>query len=501
MKKGVLMCLLITCFSGKILGQKQDAIWLLSNNSPIIGDKCGIDFNILPATTFIDYRKLGFFITSASICDSTGSILFYTNGIYVANKEHNTLWNSSDFNPGYASDYYWYPGLGFSQGAIVLPRPDNPKKYLIFHVSGEEFVAYSENQLQPFHLGMSEVDMTLDGGLGGIPVDKKNIHIIEDTIAKGRLTAIRHANGRDWWIVTHKFYSDVFYKVLVQPDTELVTSQAVGPVQTTNDVLGMAKFSPDGSKYCFLGYEKNIDLFDFDRCTGKLSNHMEITVPDSAPPFPYTVGCEFSPSGRFLYVNTFTFLYQFDLWSPDVQESIIEIAAWDTTYLPTATWFFLPQRAPDGKIYISTYNSTESLHVINDPDSLGLACNFTQHSFALPEHNTPVPNFPNYQLGKLEGSPCDTLFSDVEHIESLENTGLSFVPNPASNVVEINYRLDDKALLTITDMYGNAVLRQMLYPYFTSRIIYTSHLPEGMYQVTLMQEDRIIATEKLVVQR
>ena len=501
MKNSVLICLLSICFAGTILAQKEDAIWLLSNNSPIVGDKCGIDFNILPATTFIDYRKLGFFITSASICDTTGSILFYTNGIYVANREHATLWNSGNFNPGYASDYYSYPGLGFSQGAIIIPVPEQQDKYLIFHVSGEEFDAYGENQLQPMHLGMSVVDLALDGGLGGIPVAKKNLHIVEDTIAKGRLTASRHANGRDWWVVTHKFYSDVFYKVLMQPDTLLVSSQAVGPVQTTNDVLGMAKFSPDGSKYCFLGYEKNIDLYDFDRCSGELSNHLQITVPDSAPPFPYTVGCEFSPGGRFLYVNTFTFLYQFDLWSQDIQGSIIEIASWDTTYLPTATWFFMPQRAPDGKIYISTYNSTESLHVINNPDSLGLACNFTQHSFALPEHNTPVPNFPNYQLGRLEGSPCDTLFSDVEYIASEGYKGFSLAPNPATDRVEVNYNLEEKALLTITDMYGKAVLLQMLYPYFTSRIIYTSHLPEGMYQVTLMQGEHIIATEKLVLQR
>lgn len=491
----------ITMSTASLHAQKHDILWLLSYNSINVGDKSCIDFTTLQADTFAQKRRLGSFITNASICDSSGNLQFYTNGIYVANKDHDTLWNSGDFNPGYSSDYYWYFGLSFSQGAIILPRPENPEKYLIFHVSGDWVYAYSQEYLQPLHLGISEVDMTLDGGLGGIPVDKKNLHIIEDTITQGRLTAVKHANGRDWWVVTHKFYSDVFYKVLVQPDTVLVSSQAVGPVQTTNDILGMAKFSPDGSKYCYLNHYLTFDLFDFDRCTGQFSNPVTYTVPDTLSSLPLTQGCEFSGSGKFLYVNTYKGLFQYDLGSSDIQESVIKIAEWDTTYLPTATWFFLPQRAPDGKIYISTYNGTKYLHVINQPDSLGPACNFTQHSFDLPEYSSPIPNFPNYQLGKLDGSPCDSLFSDVEHIESHENKRLSLVPNPASNVVEINYRLDDKALLTITDMYGNAVLRQMLYPYFTSRIIYTSHLPEGLYQVTLMQEDRIIATEKLVVQR
>ncbi|MBK6481621.1 MAG: T9SS type A sorting domain-containing protein [Chitinophagaceae bacterium] len=500
MKNSVLICLLSICFAIKTLAQNQDAIWLLSINSINIDDKCGIDFNVLPADTFIDYRKLGFIITNASICDTSGNILFYTNGIYVANRDHDTLWNSGNFNPGYASDYYWYPGLGFSQGAIILTRPDYPEKYLIFHVSGEEFEAYGENQLQPLHLGMSEVDMTLDGGLGGIPVNKKNIPIVEDTVTQGRITAVKHANGRDWWVVQHKFYSDVFYTVLVQPDTVVVSSQAVGPVQTSNDIVGMAKFSPDGSRYCYMNYDLTFDLFDFDRCSGELSNHQRLEVPDSLSIVPYTLGSEFSSSGQFLYINTFEHLYQYNLWSSDIQQSVIEIATWDTTYLPTATWFFLPQRAPDGKIYISTYNSTEYLHVIDNPDSLGLACSFSQHSFALGEHNTTTPNFPNYQLGKLEGSPCDTLFSGMEHASN-ENKGLSLAPNPATDRVEINYNLEEKALLTITDMYGKAVLLQMLYPYFTSRIIYTNHLPEGMYQVTLMQGDEIIATEKLVLQR
>ena len=500
MKKSVLLCLLFTCCACNILAQKQDAIWLLSTSSINIGDKCGIDFNVIPAATFIDYRRLGFIITNASICDSNGNILFYTNGIYVANREHDTLWNSGDFNPGYASDYYWYPGLGFSQGAIILPRPDNPEKYLIFHVSGEEFEANGENQLQPLHLGMSEVDMTLDGGLGGIPINKKNIPIVEDTVTQGRITAVKHANGRDWWVVQHKFYSDVFYTVLVQPDTVVVSSQAVEPVQTTNDILGMAKFSPDGSKYCYLNHYLTFDLFDFDRCTGQFSNPVTYTVPDTLSSLPLTQGCEFSPNGRFLYVNTYKGLFQYDLGASEIQESVIKIAEWDTTYLPTATWFFLPQRAPDGKIYISTYNGTKYMHVIDQPDSLGLACNFTQHSFDLPESSSSIPNFPNYQLGKLEGSPCDTLFSGMEHASN-ENKGLSLAPNPAMDRVEVNYRLDDEALLTITDMYGKAVLLQMLYPYFTSRIIYTSHLPEGMYQVTLMQGNHIIATEKLVLQR
>jgi hypothetical protein len=44
-----------------------------------------------------------------------------------------------------------------------------------------------------------------------------------------------------------------------------------------------------------------------------------------------------------------------------------------------ATTFYLAQLAPDGKIYINSNNGVSYLHVINNPDSLGLACDVCQH--------------------------------------------------------------------------------------------------------------------------
>ncbi|MBK7969788.1 MAG: hypothetical protein IPK08_13070 [Bacteroidetes bacterium] len=88
--------------------------------------------------------------------------------------------------------------------------------------------------------------------------------------------------------------------------------------------------------------------------------------------------------------------------------------------------------APDDKIYcslnyydgINTYPYSDSLNnqfnqnlcVINDPDSAGLACNFTPFSFSLGGNETywGLPNNPDYDLPALAGSPCDTLVSQNE---------------------------------------------------------------------------------------
>jgi len=490
-------------YSLKTDAQLYNAHWFTGSNGTIPVNKTSLDFTVNPVDTVTEFRNLGGFNTNASICNADGNLRFYTNGIWIANRSYDTLENSENFNPGYASDYYWYVGLGISQGVVIIPTPNDTGRELIFHVSAEQFNAYGENQVQPLYLSMSEVNMNLDSGLGGIPSDKKNLHIIEDTITQGRLAACKHANGRDWWIITHKFYSDIFYKVLVTPDTLIITSQAVGPTQTSNDILGMAKFSPDGSKYCFLNQDLSFDLFDFDRCNGEFTNPITYSVPDTFIDLSLNLGCEFSPSGRYLYVNTYKHLYQYDLWSSDIQSSVVEVAKWDTTFLPTATWFFLPQRAPDGKIYISTYNSTNWLHVIDQPDSLGLACNVLQHNVPLIVASSTMPNFPNYQLGKLVGSPCDTIDSGATIIKGPVSKGFYFsiTPNPADQYINVTYNIQDISKLAISDVMKNVVYHQTLYPYFNSIIIHVDNLPEGAYFVTIQQSSGLTDTKTFLIRR
>ncbi|MEL7222917.1 MAG: PKD domain-containing protein, partial [Bacteroidota bacterium] len=102
----------------------------------------------------------------------------------------------------------------------------------------------------------------------------------------------------------------------------------------------------------------------------------------------------------------------YDLWADDIEASRITVAEWDgfADEGIFSNTFYLAQLAPNGKIYINSNNGTKHLHVINQPDSLGLACEVCQHCVELPSWNSfSMPNFPNYRLGHEEGSPCDTL--------------------------------------------------------------------------------------------
>jgi hypothetical protein len=131
------------------------------------------------------YRVMSFFITQTSICDTNGGLLFYTNGLTIGNSNYDTLENSLDFNPGGGTDFCEPDGLSACQGALIIPVPGNSQQYYLFHESGEFIFANNTSELQPLHLNYSVIDMSLDGGLGAIANNKKNVSLFEDTLTWG----------------------------------------------------------------------------------------------------------------------------------------------------------------------------------------------------------------------------------------------------------------------------------------------------------------------------
>ncbi|MCC6461882.1 MAG: PKD domain-containing protein [Saprospiraceae bacterium] len=148
---------------------------------------------------------------------------------------------------------------------------------------------------------------------------------------------------------------------------------------------------------------------DFDRCNGILSNFRIIHQigPVGAG------GLAVSPSGQYLYTSGGGRLYQYNLWSADIEGSRQLIATYDGFKSPFATGFYQGHLAPDGKIYFSTGSTNNVMHIIHYPDRPGPACGVEQHGLLLPAlMGFSAPNFANYRLGPLDGSACDTLGLD-----------------------------------------------------------------------------------------
>jgi len=404
----VFMSCVCDCFA-----QKHDYVWLLgysSNPNDLNFGGTVIDFNFSPYDIYYEYREMNFDVANTSACDTAGNLLFYTNGIYIANHLGEPMTNGIGLNHG------TYPlatpdwGLIMRQGVMVLPKPESTNYYYLFHTPKDQGGGGVPTHSSKIYY--SVIDMEQDNGKGAVV--EKNIEILQDILQEGRITATKHANGRDWWILTKRRNSGRFYKILL--DENRIQVKDVQEFENISDYSGIGQsiFSPDGSRYVAstirgnVGDDCYIDIYDFDRCTGELFNPVQITYADSA----WSGGVAISPNSRFLYVSSFRYVYQYDLWASDIEASKDTVAAWDGFFVPPvfATTFFLAQLAPDGKIYISANNSVPYLHVINNPDLPGDSCDVCQHCIELPTWNAfSMPNFPNYRLHHLEGSPCDTL--------------------------------------------------------------------------------------------
>ncbi|MBK9732781.1 MAG: T9SS type A sorting domain-containing protein [Chitinophagaceae bacterium] len=481
---------IIHCNDGN--AQNRNNVWMMGFDF----DKTqGLYFSNGNLDTFTFNKSMFFYFTDASICDTTGELLFYTNGSYIKNRNHDSLWNTADFNPGFVTEEYIY-GLPIPQGALVIPKPEDDKTFYLFHESAEEIFPPTGYDGQPLELRYSEVDMTLDGGLGGIVADKKKIPIIIDTMTLGRLTACKHANGRDWWVISHEYRTNKYYKLLVNPDGIFGPYEQNIGSPMIYDIYGYAVFSPDGNWYANLSPKDSVDIQQFDRCTGEFSNQILINVPDSS----LITSCMFSANSRFLYVIGFLNVFQYDMLASDIPSSVIHVATYDTSQTGLPRWFRLSQLAPDNKIYISTSNGTYYLHTINNPDSLGLSCDLVQSSIVLPHFNiTSIPNFPNYDLGPLINSPCDTLYNSTEDIFIFQNN-FHIAPNPAKEWLNVVYSTKEDCLLNLYDINGVKVAFVSLFHYFKNRLLNVRGLSSGVYLASVTCEGKMVWSEKVVVQ-
>ncbi len=451
-----------------------------SNPPALLG---GVDMNFSSGQPIISYipREMEFKRAVSTITDSSGNLLFVTNGFYIADATDDTMQNGSGLNPSVYTS--WYPdGLPPMQMNIIIPDPASSNIYYLFHTTVDDPVG----DLLSKYLYVSIVDMSQNSGLGSVTI--KNQILLSDSLTIGNLTACKHANGRDWWLIKHKAFSNLYVFFLITPfGIQGPLIQNIGKYRI-NDV-GQSAFSPNGNYFAYYnldGQNADIEIFNFNRCTGILSNPAHIAINDSAT----GVGIAFSPNSQFLYVSSLRYVYQFDVTSTNIPATQTTVALWDGFYSPNppfGTYFDIAQLAPDGKIYIGTGNSTLHLHVINQPDSAGLACDLVQHGVSLPAFNyNSLPNHPNYFLGALAGSPCDSLTSLNDDLAF----DFKFVvyPNPNSGVFNIGYQLpqNTSGILEIYDVNGRIIWSRPLPAWSTlQKIVLSDKITSGIYLIVI----------------
>ncbi len=323
--------------------QKEANVWYF-------GEYAGIDFNSGSPVPLMN-GSLGTTEGCSSISDSSGNVLFYTDGGQVWNQNHIQMPDGFGLLGSFSS----------TQSALIVPKPNSDSLYYIFTVDDWYFL--------PAHDGLrySIVDMSLQSGLGDMSI--KNVLI--DSPMTERITAVRHCNDVDVWVLSHEWGSDAFFAYLVTDAgiSSPVISNVGSPHNNGSDFAGCLKVSPDGSKLAVaLFSSKKFELFDFDNSTGVVSN------PTSAYSSNYSgaYGVEFSQDGTKLYGATISGnIFQFDLLAGSSNDIIN--SAWIVGTSDTAIYAL--QLGPDGKIYVAR-NYGFYLGVIEYPNILGTPCNY-----------------------------------------------------------------------------------------------------------------------------
>lgn len=486
-----------------VYAQKHDNNWLFglnsNSNDPGYGTAV-INFdNGFNVDTF--HSPINFQETAITMSDSIGNLLFYSNGLEISNWQGDLIEGGDGINANCQYfEYTSHVGLNFSQSILCLPHPGQEKIYSLFHFEHRYDPGVG---IRPIRLLTTKVDMGLNQGEGKV-IEKNKVVLNGDFDG---ISAVKHGNGQDWWIVMPSDSSGLFYTILFDEsglypqDEQILYRDWTGRFNPNLRDRGWNQFTSDGKKFINNQNFFGLRIMDFDRCTGVLSNSELIDLDSESVNFQNRLpfhqwsarypgnGFAISPNSRFAYTSNYRWIIQYDLEADDIRASRTVVAEYDGFQSPWGGQFYSMQLMPDGKIYINCGNSENVMHVINQPNLKGIACDLQQHAVQLPVFNLrTMPYFPNYRLYDLADSPCDTLSIDTpvsttEIVQKAIERAKVF-PNPTSgnvtvefeNMIEENYQFvlynAIGQQVFITQLSKGQKQQQLTFPKLSSGIYY-----------------------------
>jgi hypothetical protein len=339
------------------------------------GHGAGIDFS--SGTAVADTTgSLHTYEGCGVMSDTSGNLLFYTDGDTVWNKLHQPMQNGFGLN-GCGN----YNGSS-TQGGLVIPFPNDPDS--MFYIFTTDC---SENNFIS-GLDYSIINLKLNNGLGDV-VSKNTLLLQNGTEG---LACTRKANGCGYFLLTHEHNSSNF--IIYSIDSNgvlLINTQNIGPFY--NDWITSFKFSNDGRFLSCSSATEFDAVAQFNNSTGVISNYIILQCSNFGGVYS-SYRSAFSASNKKLYFDGYgNYFFQYSL---DVYDSILicnscVILFEDSVYSQSIVH---PSLGPDGKIYFDSYLYNDSLTTIENPDSTGFACNLSLFSFDLKRES--LASFPNF---------------------------------------------------------------------------------------------------------
>ena len=449
MKETLLVLNIFAAFFS-VKAQNENNIWIFS-------DYVGLDFNSgtpVPVSSGMD----GFEGVSA-ISDNQGNLLFYTNGETAYNANHQIMLNGDSLAGS----------ISTTQGALFAKKPGQEEMYYLFTIGHEGGGIY-----------YSEIDLSLDSGLGGI-TQNKNV-LLTNSVCE-QVAGVYHVNNNDIWIVVHKYGSSEFYSYLI-------TSTGIGSSPVISNVgivvgsgvnintQGEMDVAIDGSRLAIVHRGLNvIQILDFDAASGSLSNPILLNANN-----PYSV--EFSPNGNVLYATSLDDslgmkrIFQYNLQAG----SQAQIESTKNIFYPFG--YIGLELAPDGRIYFNG-GFVHTLSRINFPDVFGAGCGIEEHVISFNNINSNYTGLANYVVQPL---PTGLGMNQSEiHVD--------IYPNPVDDILyfKSNELIEE---IKIYDLTGKQLYTKI--PNSNDFSVDLSDLSPGKYLVYVNQGDQSIV-ERIII--
>ncbi|WP_411768134.1 T9SS type B sorting domain-containing protein [Winogradskyella sp. A3E31] len=455
MKKFGLLILLL-CFAVASFGQNEASFWYF-------GQRAGLQFNSADGSvTAITNGQLNTLEGCTSISDTSGNLLFYSDGRTVWNRNHQVMQNGTGLKGDESS----------TSSGLFVPKPQDPNFYYIFtvdephHFNSASFPNQTDADGINDGLMYSLINLNGDGGLGSIEPTEKNVPLVTydstnptevDYKCSEKITAVKADDCFSFWVITH--FVDRFYAFKV--DTNGVTTtpvvSIVGPTVPAEgyrrNALGYLKASPDGTKLAVahFGFSNivaqdapgGVYLFDFNNDTGVVSNSIELLGPDyNSSPY----GIEFSAENKKVYATTGlgiggggqSQVLQWDLESADIPASL-QIVHSSNNISAGALQLGLDKRIYRAQVNFQDFNTTgKHLGIINNPELTGNASNYDEFGIRVDVNNN------NAHLSRIGLPPF---------IQSLFNTQIDIIQNGESTT-ELKLCAGDSYVLTAEEIAG-----------------------------------------------